>query len=304
MLQKLYHAFLRRLIDKTFPLYQGLGFHVTPNHFYQPIPDTGRLRHTLWTKHSELVGIDINEAKQLELLSLFAPSFKHEYDRFPRNRTATPYEYYVNNGTFESVDGEILYCMIRHLKPRIVLEIGSGYSTYLSAAAIRKNADEVTGYQCELTAIEPYPRKTLRRGFPGLSRLVSSEVQDVPLSEFGRLAENDILFIDSSHVLRIGNDVQYEYLEILPRLRKGVVVHIHDVFLPAEYPREWILRRHLFWTEQYLLQAFLSFNHRFEVLWAGSYMHLNHPDMLETAFTSYRRNERWPGSFWIRTTKQ
>jgi hypothetical protein len=114
------------------------------------------------------------------------------------------------------------------------------------------------------------------------------------------LEENDILFIDSSHVLKIGSDVQYEYLEILPRLNKGVIVHIHDIFLPAEYRKEWVLKDHIFWTEQYLLQAFLAFNDNFEILWAGSYMHLKHPDKLEVAFNSYRRNERWPGSFWIK----
>lgn len=118
--------------------------------------------------------------------------------------------------------------------------------------------------------------------------------------EFQKLKENDILFIDSSHVLKTGSDVQYEYLEILPRLNKGVLVHFHDIFLPAEYPQKWILEDHKFWNEQYLLQAFLAFNDSFEILWAGSYMHLNHPDKLEQFFKSYNKNKRWPGSFWVR----
>jgi len=105
--------------------------------------------------------------------------------------------------------------------------------------------------------------------------------------------------------LKIGSDVQYEYLEVLPRLNKGVIVHIHDIFLPMEYPRKWVIGMHRFWNEQYLLQAFLSFNCAFEVLWAGSYMHLRHPDELERAFNSYNRNIVWsthvPGatSFWM-----
>jgi hypothetical protein len=113
------------------------------------------------------------------------------------------------------------------------------------------------------------------------------------------LGENDILFIDSTHVLRIGSDVQYEFLEVLPRLRPGVYVHIHDIFMPAEYPEAWVRREHRFWTEQYLLQAFLCYNGAFEVIWAGSYMHLKHPDELAAAFASYGPG-RHPGSFWIR----
>lgn len=203
-------------------------------------------------------------------------------------------------GGFESVDGEVLYCMIRHFKPKKIFEIGSGNSTYLFAQAILKNKEEHNDYECELVAIEPYPNNILKTGFAGLSKLIPKKVQDISLSEFKKLTENDILFIDSSHVLKIGSDVQYEYLEILPRLKKGVLVHLHDIFLPAEYPKEWVLKDYRFWTEQYLLQAFLAFNDSFEVIWAGSYMHLKHPDKLEVAFSSYRRNERWPGSFWIR----
>ena len=192
--------------------------------------------------------------------------------------------------------------MIRHFKPKRIFEIGSGNSTYLSAQAVLKDKED-NGHKCELIAVEPYPNDVLKAGFPGLSELISTKIQDIPLSEFNKLKENDILFIDSSHVLKIGSDVQYEYLEILPRLNKGVIVHLHDIFLPAEYPREWVLKDYRFWTEQYLLQAFLAFNDNFEVLWAGSYIHLKHPDKLEAAFSSYKRDERLPGSFWIRKIK-
>lgn len=290
---------------KTFLLCQRIGLHLTPNNFYSPIPDTRKLKGALWSKHSELTGIDLNEGKSLELLSIFESKFKNEYERFPRNQTETPYEYYINNDAFESVDGEILYCMIRFYKPERIYEIGSGYSTYLAAQAVRKNAEEDSKYQCELVAIEPYPNEILKAGFPGLAKLIIKEVQDVPLSEFEKLTENDILFIDSSHVLRIGNDVHYEYLEILPRLNKGVIVHAHDIFLPAEYPKRWVLLERRFWTEQYLLQAFLAFNNSFEVLWASHSMHLKYPGELRAAFSSYdwySRDERrvGPGSFWIR----
>lgn len=179
----------------------------------------------------------------------------------------------------------------------------SGFPTYLSAEAVRRNGEEDRSYQCELVAIEPYPNETLKAGFPGLSSLIPKEVQEVPLTEVMKLTANNILFIDSSHVLKIGNDVQYEYLSILPRLNKGVIIHVHDIFLPAEYPKEWVLQERRFWTEQYLLQAFLAFNESFEVLWAGSYMHLNHSGKLEASFSSYNRSKTLPGSFWIRRTE-
>lgn len=287
------------LSDRVFLFCQKHGLHITPNHYYQPIPDTARLEDHLWSGRSSLPGLNMNEALQMELLSAFQSNFKEEYDCLPRQPTGNPHEFYLANGNFVNVDAEVLYCMVRHFKPRRIYEIGSGMSTLLSArAALRNERDGCP--PCELVAIEPYPNEVLRRGFPGLTRLLEKRVEDVPLSEFGLLSESDILFIDSSHVLRIGNDVQYEYLELLPRLNRGVIIHIHDIFLPAEYPRHWVTGMRRFWTEQYLLQAFLAFNSSFEVLWAGSYMHLMQPEKLQAAFASYDRAKTLPGSLWMR----
>ncbi|MFH1230649.1 MAG: class I SAM-dependent methyltransferase [Planctomycetota bacterium] len=307
---KILKGIIRRLgIDdlvfrRLFLFWQKLGFHLIRNHYYNPIPDTRELKDDIWLRHSELVGININEAKQLKLLENFASKFKDEYDKFPSSKeeTMNAYDYYSQNESFDSIDSEILYCIIRYFRPLKIFEIGSGFSTYLSAQAILKN--EKDGFPgCELVAFEPYPNETLKKGFPGLANLVSKKVQDIPLSEFRKLKENDILFIDSSHTLKIGGDVQYEYLEILPRLNKGVIVHSHDIFLPAEYPKEWILKYHRFWSEQYLLQAFLAFNDSFEVLWAGNYMHLKHPDKLGKDFNAYQQNRVASGSFWMRKVK-
>src|SRR5690606_33408648 len=121
-----------------------------------------------------------------------------------------------------------------------------------------------------------------------------------PIEFFSQLGENDILFIDSSHVLHATSDVRYEYLEILPTLKPGVLVHIHDILLPADYFRSWLVTDLHFWNEQYLLQAFLAFNESFRTLWAGSYMHLKHPKALERAFGHYDSSVRWAGSYWIR----
>ncbi|MBF0244715.1 MAG: class I SAM-dependent methyltransferase, partial [Planctomycetes bacterium] len=147
---------------------------------------------------------------------------------------ARPSDYHIRNGSFECVDGEILYSMIRHFKPAHIIEIGSGASTSLSGKAALRNRED--GHACSFVAYEPYPRGALKKGIPGLDELRKIRIEKVALSEFSSLGANDILFIDSTHVLKIGSDVQYIYLEILPRLAKGVIVHIHDIFLPNEYP--------------------------------------------------------------------
>ncbi|MBI5059675.1 class I SAM-dependent methyltransferase [candidate division KSB1 bacterium] len=293
----------RFIIKKPFRLFQFLGFHVTPNHFYEPIPDTRELSEELWTSPSELPGINLNEIEQLRLLDAFKASYKGEYDALPRDRTSDPAQYYVNNGAFASIDGEALYCFVRRFQPRRIIEIGSGNSTLLAAQAVRRNGELTAGYRCDYTVVDPFPNKAIHAGLPGLTRILADPVQRVPLAKFSELARDDILFIDSSHVLKIGSDVQFEFLELLPRLQPGVIVHVHDIFLPAEYPRYWVIDEFRFWTEQYLLQAFLSFNDAFEILFAASYLHMKHPAELAAAFASYSRERVWPGSFWMRKVR-
>jgi hypothetical protein len=284
---------------RYFEFWEKNGFHITPNSFAYPIPDTRDLTDDLWDEHSQMVGVDLNESGQISLLKLFTTKFRTEYAQFPSAKTNVPHQYFLQNPYFISVDGEILYCMVRHFKPRRIFEIGSGYSTYLSAQAVRQN--DLEGSPCELAAFEPYPNDVLKRGFPGLSRLVETRIENTPLSEFAKMENGDILFVDSSHSLKIGSDVRCEFLEIIPRLQKGVIIHVHDIFFPAEYPKDWVLNDHIFYNEQYLLQAFLAFNESFEVLWAGSFMHLKHPQHLRAAFDSYHGG--WPGSFWMRKVK-
>ncbi len=300
----LYESVLRQFTKKTFRFWQQLGLHITLNHFYLPIPDTAHLSADLWNKPSKMIGIEINEFYQLDLLSELVKCYKAEYERWPPNKTAVEYQYYSNNVFFESADAEILYCIIRHFKPKKIFEFGSGFSTLVSAEAARKNTEG--GDTCEFLAFEPYPKSMLRENLPGLTKLIVAPLQSVSLAQFDELKENDILFVDSSHVLKIGSDVHYLFLEVLPRLNKGVLVHFHDIFLPMEYSKAWVLNRVMFYTEQYMLQAFLSFNPKFQVVWAGNYMHLRYPDKLAAAFTSYVRDrrikagERVPSSFWIR----
>jgi hypothetical protein len=281
---------------KYFRLWEEHGFHLTPVHFYQPIPDTRELPDELWQKPGELVGVDMNEAKQLELLRDVFPRFRAEYDVIPTDSTGNPHEFYLKNAAFEGTDALVLYCMVRHFRSRRILEVGSGFSSRLSAQAALRNGNT------ELVCIEPYPDDVLRKGFPGLTSVIPKKVQDVELGSFERLGDGDILFIDSSHVVKTGGDVNYLFLEVFPRLRPGVVVHVHDIFLPQEFPKAWIQDLHLFWTEQYLLQAFLTYNSDFEVLFANAYMGLRHEPEMQRVFP----NSPWwgGGSFWMRRRRE
>jgi hypothetical protein len=278
---------------------QKMGMHVVPNHFYEPVPDARSISEGFWTTPSSLVGIDLRESGQLTLLEHFCDKYRPEFEQLENPTPTSTNGFSLANRSFGSVDGEILYCMVRHFRPNTIIEIGSGNSTRVSSMAIFKNGQE-TGAQGKLIAIEPYPNAAIEKGFPGLTRLIKTPVQSVPLEQFEVLGENDILFVDSSHVLKEASDVQFEYLEIVPRLKNGVIVHFHDIFLPFPYPRSWVVDELRFWNEQYLLQALLAFNSSFEVIWAGNYMSHKHPDVLRRAFSSYKPNETAPGSFWIR----
>ncbi|MCP4004488.1 MAG: class I SAM-dependent methyltransferase [bacterium] len=288
---------------RFFALWERRGYHAIPVHFYSPIPEPHTLVERLWETESETVGIDWNDAGQLRLLADIQSGYKREYDQFPTERLDDPYRFSLANGSFGRVDAEMLYGMVRHIKPKHFVEIGSGHSTLLAAQALLRN--EKDGQPGELVAIEPFPDARLRNGFPGLSRVIPKPVQEVGFDEFESLEAGDILFIDSSHVLKTGSDVQYEFLEILPRLRPGVLVHVHDIFLPAEYPREWVLGMHRFWNEQYILQAFLSLNSSFEVLWGAHYMSLHYRDELRAAFRigGSEPPDASGGSFWIRRVR-
>ena len=277
---------------RYFRLWEEQGFHLTPVHYYQPLPDTRTLTDDLWEKKSELAGIDMNDNVQLQLLQEAFPRFRAEYEQFPMDPPERPYEFYFNNGFFSGTDALVLYCMVRHFQPNFILEVGSGFSSRVSAQAALRNGDT------KLTCIEPYPDAVLTNGFPGLTSLIPKKVQEVELSYFEELGPGDILFIDSSHVVKIGGDVNYLFLEVVPRLKPGVIVHVHDIFFPMEYRRDWVVDDFRFWSEQYLLQAFLAFNSTYEVLVCNSYLGHNHRAEMQATFP----NSPWwgGGSFWMR----
>jgi hypothetical protein len=277
---------------EIFRFWERHGFHVTPVHFYQPIPDTQALPESLWNRPSELVGVDMNDQVQLDLLRNHFPKFRREYDQFPVKPTGEPGRFHFNNGLFDGTDALVAYCMIRHFQPGLVIEVGSGFSSLVAAEAIAKNKNTA------LICIEPFPLDFLRQGFPGLHSLIEKKVEDIDLEFFSQLHSGDILFIDSSHTVKIGGDVNYLFLEVLPRLKPGVIVHVHDIFFPFDYRRDWVMDEFRFWTEQYLLQAFLSFNSEFEVLMANGYLGHHYMEDLKATFV----NSPWwgGGSFWMR----
>lgn len=290
-----YHDVVQRAARRSFAFWERRGLHVTPVHYYQPLPDSRLISADLWPGPTAVPGIDLAENLQVALVSELA-AFREEYATLPTS-SDDPTRFHLHNGFFGPVDAEVHYATLRMLKPSRVIEVGSGFSTLLALEALRRNHSEGSP-EPRLIAVEPYPNDVLARGLDGLE-LLRTPVQDVPVELFEELTAGDVLFLDSSHVLRIGGDVQFEYLEILPRLAPGVFVHVHDIFLPYEYPRQWVERARQFWTEQYLLQAFLAFNDCFQIRWSSHLMHRRHPELLQSAFPSFRPDLDVPSSFWM-----
>jgi hypothetical protein len=268
---------------QLFRMLQTTGWHLTRNHFYEPVPDTRRLPASLWSSPSELPGLDMREDAQLDLLNTFERYISDA--AYPVESQQDPLTFYLDNEYFKSFDAEVLHCLICDRQPRHIIEVGSGFSTLV----MRQAAPDV-----HIVSVEPFPDAHLRQI---VNELVAKPVEQVPPEWFRLLEPGDILFIDSSHVVRIGGDVLHLYLEVLPRLRPGVLVHIHDIFLPFPYPRRWVLGEHKFWTEQWLLQAFLAFNNSFHVIWASAFMRQRHEKRLRALFPQWRTSE--PSSFWM-----
>lgn len=288
------------LRDKRyFAIWERRGYHVTPVHYYSAIPNLAETEARLWNEPRLPAGIDMRDTAQLELLESVSAAYRSEYSRFPKDAPEGECPFFLHNGNFFDADAEMLYCMVRKHRPARIVEIGSGFSTLVSSLAIGKNREDDPAYRCKFTAIEPFPKQDLLSRCGNLSELIQSPVQQAPMARFCELAANDILFIDSSHVAKLGSDVNYEFLEILPRLQEGVLVHVHDIFIPFEYPRKWAVEEGWFWNEQYLLQAFLSFNRAFRVVWAARYMHWKYPGKVAAAFDLDGHAPSPPASFWI-----
>lgn len=275
-------------------LFLKLGVFPIVNHYYEPLFD---FRKISYNKKGNTL-LDLRVSEQLVFLDSLK-SYSHELNGFPLLKKTEKVSYYYKNGSFQYGDGELYYSIIRKNRPQRILEIGSGFSTLMALEAITKNETEhPTEEVTQLTCIEPYEMPFLE----GLNiHLIREKIEDVIPSVFSELHDNDILFIDSSHIIRPGGDVNYLILKILPTLNKGVWIHFHDIFIPDNYPVEWLRDEFRLWNEQYLLEALLLNNEKFEIICAMHYLNATYKKEVNCVFpvlAAYAEDA--PSSFWIR----
>lgn len=272
-----------------------LGIFVRDSYFYQPTYREQDLPKNTDIERN-LPALDLNPAGQLDLLGKLR--FGQELSALPRKQPSET-EYGFDMKQYGPGDAEIAYSMIRHFKPRRIFEIGSGASTLISKKAVDVNRAEDPAYRCDQVCVEPYLQPWLESIGVEVHR---QKVEDVALEMFGQLGENDILLIDSSHVIRPWGDVLRECLELIPSLKPGVLVHVHDIFTPRDYPEKWLREQRRLWNEQYILEAYLSYNPRAEVVCATNWLKHNHFDELTKACPIMaERPDHEPGAFWFRT---
>jgi hypothetical protein len=264
-------------------------------HYYEPLFDARALPRPL-SEPRALPGLDLNVPGQLALLDAF--DFNEEMPT-ALFEPAGDAAFRFGNGAFESGDAEFLYNLVRLRKPRRIVEIGSGSSTLVAIRANRMNQSDALAEPCRHICIEPYEMPWLES--TGVT-VVRQRVEDVDRTIFAELEAGDLLFIDSSHVIRPQGDVLFEYLELLPSLASGVLVHVHDIFTPRDYPASWIVDEVKFWNEQYLLEAFLISNDSWRVLAALNYLHHDHHEAL-AAKCPFLTEDSMPGSFYIQKTR-
>jgi predicted O-methyltransferase YrrM len=273
-------------------IFEKVGVFPINDHYFEPLFNTSKHITVPLSKDRNLPGIDMNVDEQLEILASF--DYVEELKTFPII-SKEPITYYYNNDSYPAGDGEILYQMLRVKKPAKIIEIGCGFSSLMIQNAIKWNHKE--GSTCEHICIEPYEMNWLEQ--LGI-QVIRKRVEQIDVQFFKSLQNGDILFIDSSHMIRPQGDVLFEFLEILPNLNSGVIIHIHDIFTPKDYPETWIKDLNRFWNEQYLLEAFLSNNNDFKVILAANYMRHRYPDkILEKCPILKDIPVKEPGSFWI-----
>ena len=286
--------------DVTVSVAPGAARFVTwsaPGHFYSPVPDLVEINADaarLFGDRSSLEGVDLRVEEQLANFRALARLSREA--PIPASPTSST-RYGTDNLNYGVGDASMLQSMLRRLRPRRYLEVGSGWST---ALALDTSVNFLDG-SMSVTAIEPYPAllmSCLRDGDP--VEVLAQRVQEVPLSRFRELEANDVLFIDSSHVLKTASDVHFLFTRVLPVLSPGVYVHIHDMFWPFEYLRHWIEEGRA-WNECYLVHAFLLFNDAFEIELFNHYLGQCHREVIETELPAMLENTG--GALWIRRAR-
>jgi hypothetical protein len=274
-------------------------------HFYSPVVDPADVAargREIWPEQPVALGIDWNDAFQARVLREFFPRHLEHYD-YPETLPDTPEltQFFTRNSQFSWLDCRALFVLLNEWRPRRMIEVGSGYSTLLTADVNRR----FLGSAMEFTCIEPYPRPFLVRagGLPGVTRLLPQRVERTGLEPFLRLQAGDVLFIDSSHVAKTGSDVNFLVFEVLPRLAAGVRIHIHDIHLPHDYPEAWVVGERRSWNEQYVVRALLMYSRAFAVRFACRYVQHAMPDLVAKALAHPRGLVYGGGSLWLERTE-
>lgn len=272
---------------------------VPPGHFYSPIPSLDDVRaneERIFHVPRTLPAIDMNEKEQWQFFNVF----KEFYKEIPFTSDKTDnLRYFFNNGNYSYSDAICLYGMIRQVKPKRIIEVGSGYSSCLVLDTNEIFFDNAIF----CTFIEPYPDLLLSLisdSDKEKVELIPSKLQDVDLNLFSSLEENDILFIDSTHVSKVDSDVNYILFEILPSLKSGVYIHFHDVFYPFEYLQQWVYEGRA-WNEDYILRAFLQYNDTFKIVFFNTF--LEHFFAQEFIKEMPLCMKNLGGSIWLRKNK-
>ena len=273
-----------------------------PVSYHSPVPDIADLQgRGIWERRSPMAGIDMREERQLALLAQLGRAFGQEC-RWPHEPVRDGYQFFTDNGSFSYGCAAATHAIIRQFRPRRVIEIGSGFSSRVIAGALRLNA-AATGHSADYTIVDPHPSPDLE-GLPGLTTLLRQRVELLDAGVFNALGQNDVLFVDSGHTVRIGGDVNFLILDVLPALAPGAIVHFHDIALPFEYAEVYATnpRFRMFWTEAYLLQAFLCANDAFEILLAMNLLMRDHLPEFRLAWPHYDPviHQHLSQSFWIR----
>jgi predicted O-methyltransferase YrrM len=285
--------FLRRgWIEKFYfnkNLFKIFGVYPIRNHYYEP-----RFIYPSFFDFNQIrkIPFEIDLNKQLNHLDQLVNS--SELNSFPIDLPIKQGGFFVNNPNFGAGDVDLYYLNIRKFKPKRIIEVGSGYSTMVCLKAIEQN--KIEGIKTELTCIEPFEMPFLNQ--EKNIKLIRKPVEEAGLELFQSLEGNDILFIDSSHIIRPGNDLLHIFFEIFPILKKGVVIHIHDIFSPRHYPKEWLTEKMRFWNEQYLLEAFLHNNHDYQVLFSANHLVKSYYEEAKKVLVHLQPNSE-PSSFWM-----
>jgi hypothetical protein len=274
-------------------LQDALRFHIQPYRFDSAIPTRFDLDLERLKKPRVLPGFKLDTERHLRLLDELFP-YAQEISSYP-SEEAKGSEFWFRNHSYQDLDAVLLYCMVRHFKPKRLIEVGCGFSSRIISIAARKNQAE--GHPLNCVFIEPYPTdRILRDKLAG--PLLQKKIEDVPLTTFHELGAGDFLFIDTSHVIKAQNDCCYEYLEVIPSLQPGVIVHVHDIFTPYDYPEEWILQKLFAFNEQYALECLMSGNPALEVILPLHLLWREHAAAVNRFFAGQSLK---PAAFWLTT---